>query len=42
VPRDTVISGGYMGDQTRKKLQQEYVRRMNDQNDIYRAFRSRL
>ncbi len=39
---DTVISGGYMGDQARKKLQQEYVRRMADPNDIYWPFRSRL
>lgn len=39
---DTVISGGYMGDQARKRLQQEYVRRMADQNDIYWPFRSRL
>jgi hypothetical protein len=39
---DTVISGGYMGDQTRKKLQAEYVRRMTDENDIYWPFRSRV
>lgn len=37
-----LIAGGYMGDQARKKLQQEYVRRMNDSNDIYWPFRSRL
>ena len=37
-----LIAGGYLGDQARKKLQQEYVKRMTDQNDIYWAFRSRL
>jgi hypothetical protein len=33
---------GYIGDEARKKLQQEYVRRMADQDDIYYPFRSRL
>jgi len=37
-----LIAGGYIGDQARKKLQQEYVRRMADPNDIYFPFRSRL
>jgi hypothetical protein len=37
-----LIAGGYIGDQARKKLQQEYVRRMTDPNDIYWPFRSRL
>jgi hypothetical protein len=37
-----LIAGGYTGDQARKKLQQEYVRRMATPDDIYFPFRSRL
>jgi hypothetical protein len=34
--------GGYAGDKTRPKLQKEYVTRMDDPNDIYSCFKTKI
>jgi hypothetical protein len=38
---DQIITGKYIGDQTRKKLENHYETRMNDPNDIYWCFGQR-